>query len=102
MSVTIFIDTSDQDTAKVALQIGRKRYEKSSQSRVMKAQMVLPLIEALLGDQAKKLVDIKEIHVVTGPGSYTGLRVGVAVANALATFLGVAVNGRRRIEELQY
>lgn len=92
MSVIVFIDTSHQDTASVAVEISGKRYEKSSQSRVLKAQMVLPLIETLLGEHAIQLSDISEIRVYEGPGSYTGIRVGITVANALALLLGIPVN----------
>lgn len=92
MSAILFIDTSDQDTAKVAVTVNGKRYEKSSQSRVLKAQMVLPLIETLLGEHAIQLSDISEIRVYEGPGSYTGIRVGMSVANALAVLLGIPVH----------
>ena len=38
---------------------------------------------------------INEIKVNLGPGSFTGLRVGVAVANALGWALKIPVNGKR-------
>ncbi|MEK7118936.1 MAG: hypothetical protein AAB889_00265 [Patescibacteria group bacterium] len=91
MSAIVYIDTSDQDTAKVAVEIDGKQYEKTSQSRVMKAQMVLPLIEILLKEHAIQLSDISEIRVYEGSGSYTGIRVGMSVANALALLLGIPV-----------
>lgn len=90
----LFIDTSHQDTAVVAIEHGGKRYEKTSESRVMRAQMVLPLIESLLQENSFTIHDITEISIHEGPGSYTGLRVGMSVANALAFFLGVKVNGQ--------
>lgn len=92
--IILFIDTSDQDTAKVSIEIEGKQYEKASQSRVMKAQMVLPLIEALLREQTLKFSDMSEIRVQAGPGSFTGVRVGVAVANMLGALLGIPVNGK--------
>ena len=94
-NIILSIDTSDQDTAKVSIEVDGKHYEKISQSRVMKAQMVLPLIETLLNDHTLKLTDLSEICVHEGPGSFTGLRVGIAVANMLATLLGVPVNGKQ-------
>ncbi|KKW11159.1 MAG: hypothetical protein UY49_C0007G0015, partial [Microgenomates group bacterium GW2011_GWC1_49_7] len=48
--ITLFIDTSEINTAKVAVEIDGKRFEKVSESRVMKSQMVLPLIETLLNE----------------------------------------------------
>ena len=68
---------------------------KTSQSRIVKSQAVLPLIEEMLLEQKLTLKDITEITVVTGPGSFTGLRVGATVANALGYLLGVPVNGKR-------
>jgi tRNA threonylcarbamoyladenosine biosynthesis protein TsaB len=38
--------------------------------------------------------DVDEINVEEGPGSYTGLKVGVSVANALSFALGKKVNGK--------
>ena len=41
-----------------------------------------------------KLLDITEIEVHTGPGSFTGLRVGIAVATTLGKLLNIPVNGQ--------
>lgn len=48
-------------------------------------------IDELLGAQAKTLLDIDGILVFEGPGSFTGLRIGFSVANALAYSLDVPV-----------
>jgi len=93
----LFIDTSAVDTAKVAIEVDGKRYEKLSQSRVMKSQMVLPMIEEILREHKLRLTDITAITVVTGPGSFTGLRVGATVANALGYLLHVPVNGKKAL-----
>lgn len=37
--------------------------------------------------------NLTEIQVATGPGSFTGIRVGVAYAQALAIGLGIPLNG---------
>ncbi len=93
MSITLFIDTSAINTAHITLEIDGKRYEKVRESKVMKSQMVLPMIEEILAEHSVKLTDITAITVSTGPGSFTGLRVGAAVANALGYLLGIPVNG---------
>lgn len=94
---TLFIDTSEINTAKVAVEFDGKRFEKTSQSRVMRSQMVLPLIEKLLGAHKLKLSDITAIEVAAGPGSFTGLRVGATVANTLGYLLHVPVNGKKAL-----
>lgn len=97
MATILYIDTSEIYTAKVALEIDGVRHEKVSDSKVMKSQMVLPMIEELLRLQKLQLSDITEISVATGPGSFTGLRVGATVANTLGYLLDIPVNGKKAL-----
>ncbi|MDP2721038.1 MAG: hypothetical protein Q8O75_03810 [bacterium] len=48
----------------------------------------LPTIERLLARTKTKLEDLEEISSHPGPGSFTGLRIGAAVAGALNFALG--------------
>ncbi len=48
----------------------------------------LPTIEKALAKARLKLTDIDEFNANPGPGSYTGIRVGLAVVNALNWSLG--------------
>lgn len=86
----LFIDTSD--SKEVLIKLDEKEYRASAKEE--KAQRLLPFIKETLSKEGKKLEDLKEIEVNTGPGSFTGLRVGVSVANALGWTLGVPVNGQ--------
>ncbi len=47
----------------------------------------------LLESQGKKLQDIQGIVVFKGPGSFTGLRIGITVANAFAYSLSAQIVG---------
>src|SRR2546430_2702651 len=51
------------------------------------AQLV-PQIAALLGKHGLRKEDIGGLVVASGPGSFTGLRVGLAAIKALAEILG--------------
>lgn len=86
----LFIDTTD--TEKMTLKMGEE--EVTAEARKEKSQMLLPLIEELLEKQNKQLTDLTEIAVNSGPGSFTGIRVGVAVAQALGYALKIPVNGK--------
>ncbi|MCX6791823.1 MAG: tRNA (adenosine(37)-N6)-threonylcarbamoyltransferase complex dimerization subunit type 1 TsaB [Candidatus Gottesmanbacteria bacterium] len=97
MSVILCIDTAAINTAKIALEIDGKRFEKVSESKVLKSQMVLPMIEEILAEHTLKITDIAAIMVATGPGSFTGLRVGATVANALGYLLDIPVNGEKTL-----
>jgi len=97
MKTILSIDTSAIDTARVVLTIDGKQFEKKSESKVMKSQMLLPIIEEILLEHDRALSDITAITVALGPGSFTGLRVGCTVANALGELLNIPVNGKRDI-----
>ncbi len=57
------------------------------------------MVQRLLEEKKAELSDLKAIEVVTGPGSFTGLRVGVSIANALGYALGIPVNGKKISEK---
>ncbi len=61
---------------------------------VQKAQVVLPLIDQLLKKHNLQLSDVTGIGVNVGPGSFTGLRVGISIANALGFALKIPINNR--------
>lgn len=50
-------------------------------------------INTVLQNAGAQLKDITAIFVYSGPGSFTGLRIGVTVANTLSYSLGVPVYG---------
>src|SRR5262245_47683324 len=64
------------------------------------SEELLPAIGALLERLGKRLADLSRIAVCTGPGSFTGLRVGMATAWGLSRGSGVAVEGVSTLEAL--
>ena len=57
-------------------------------------QNVFGFLMLCLKEKGAKATDITEIEVNPGPGSFTGSRVGVTIANALSFALGIKVNGQ--------
>ncbi|HWB38639.1 MAG TPA: tRNA (adenosine(37)-N6)-threonylcarbamoyltransferase complex dimerization subunit type 1 TsaB [Candidatus Saccharimonadales bacterium] len=55
------------------------------------AETIQTEIEKLLQKQGGKLQEIQGIIAYQGPGSFTGLRIGLTVANALAYSLQVPI-----------
>lgn len=88
--MTLYIDTSDRETITVGL--GDKRFK--TEARQNASQKLLAFIEEILKKEKVSVKEITEIKVNTGPGSFTGLRVGVSVANAIGWALGIPVNGK--------
>ncbi len=52
------------------------------------ADSILPVIEQLLEQVDRSLSDLETIGITRGPGSFTGVRIGVATAKGLAYGLG--------------
>lgn len=79
-----------------------KVLESLSEENEYGSQVLLPLIIKLLQTTNSELKTLTGIEVATGPGSFTGLKVGVSVANALGFALGIPVNGQKIETELKY
>jgi tRNA threonylcarbamoyladenosine biosynthesis protein TsaB len=86
----LFIDTAGRETITVG--VDGKKY--SAKAKEEASQKLLPFIVEVLKREKREFEDISEIEVNTGPGSFTGLRVGVSVAQALGWALGIPVNGK--------
>ncbi|RFU60045.1 tRNA (adenosine(37)-N6)-threonylcarbamoyltransferase complex dimerization subunit type 1 TsaB [Bacillus sp. V59.32b] len=61
---------------------------------------VMPAIETLLNDCDTKPSDLEKIVVARGPGSYTGVRIGVTIAKTMAWGLKIPIAGVSSLEVL--
>lgn len=98
----LHINTKDRKVIKVSLKKNGKAVNSLSKENEYGSQVLLPLIMRLLKTVNCNLKTLQGIEVETGPGSFTGLRVGVSVANALGFSLGISVNGKKIETELVY
>ncbi len=92
MKIILFIDTSNNIEIKVGIIRNEKKYIKRHKLNKQKAQAVLLMIEKCLKDHKLTIKDITKININSGPGSFTGIRVGLAVANTLAFLLKIPIN----------
>lgn len=91
--IILYIDTSDSVVTKIAIIRDQERKEYLEKTDQKKSQNLLPLIEMSFRKEKLELKDLTEIQVDTGPGSFTGIRVGIAIANTLGWILKIPVNG---------
>ena len=93
-------------TDKAASEIGLYENDKELAYEVWQAHRQLAetihnKIKTLLNQNGKAWSDIEGILVYRGPGSFTGLRIGLSVANALAASLNIPINGQGGDDWLQ-
>ena len=91
MSGTLGIDTASGQFAVAFSPVGEGEIRISQQEAGQNhSRLLLAAIRDIIGNERRQ---IGAIVVVTGPGSYAGIRVGVATAQALAFAWGVSVFG---------
>ncbi len=101
MKKILSVDTSKANEIQVSLIIGSKIYTETSQQK-LGSQVLLSLVKKILKNSKTEIKDLTEIKVNTGPGSFTGIKVGVSVANALAFAVKIPVNGKKIETDLKY
>ena len=100
--IILFIDTTDREKAKISLSLGGKKKNIEEKKKNLSSQIVLTLISKILKENKIEPRQLTEIKVSRGPGSFTGIRVGISIANALGYSLNIPVNGKRQIASPRY
>jgi tRNA threonylcarbamoyladenosine biosynthesis protein TsaB len=77
------------------------RDDPAAGARPRHAQALLTLARHLLQDQGLTFADVDRIAVGTGPGGFTGLRIGLATARALALGSGAEIVGISTLRTLE-
>lgn len=90
MPVILQIETSSTNTSVVLAKEGKVIASKEQDSAGYSHEKLLhPFVEEILQEAKLKMTDIDAIAVGSGPGSFTGLRIGVAAAKGLCFALDI-------------
>ncbi|HEU4758607.1 MAG TPA: tRNA (adenosine(37)-N6)-threonylcarbamoyltransferase complex dimerization subunit type 1 TsaB [Dehalococcoidia bacterium] len=92
------LDTASELASVALSQEGRLLAEITWRCRRNHTVELLPTIEKLLAQTGAAKDDLTAVFVCTGPGMYTGLRVGISTAKGLTVGLGLPVVGAGRLE----
>lgn len=63
---------------------------------------LIPFVDELLAAKGSKIDDVTHMVVGSGPGSYTGLRIGVVIARTFAQLLEVPIIGVPSADAIAY
>ena len=92
------IDTASELASVALSQEGALVAECTWRCRRNHSVELLPSVERLLAQAGADKTALSAIFVSTGPGMYTGLRVGIATAKGLARALGIPLVGVGRLD----
>ena len=94
------IDTSNVPLSVAVVKDNQLLVEWTSSLKVTHSVGAMPAVEEALKQASIKPSDIDVIAVAEGPGSYTGVRIGVTIAKTLAWTLKVPVVGISSLQTL--
>ena len=102
MSVILNIDTS-MGTAGVCLsKEGNVLALAESQDQKNHSSWLHPAIRQLLAETGYRPGDLRAVAVTAGPGSYTGLRVGMAAAKGFCYALGIPLIAENTLDMMAF
>ncbi len=78
------IDTSGPVCGVAVLVDGAIVYEASAVNRMTHSVNLLPMVDAAMQSASLTMAQLDRIAVVSGPGSFTGVRIGVSTVKGLA------------------
>jgi tRNA threonylcarbamoyladenosine biosynthesis protein TsaB len=91
--ILVALDTASPSTVAGVMRadgsVAEARDDPPPESRGQHASRLLPLLEQALNEAGTDWRDVERIAVGVGPGGFTGLRIGIATARALAQAHGL-------------
>lgn len=96
------IDTTTKVTAVALAEEGNLVAEGFLHTAKMHSERLIPLLDQLFTASAWTLRDLDMLGVVRGPGSFTGIRIGIATAQGLAQVLNLPLIGVVSLDALAW
>ncbi len=100
MKNLLVLDTSTQRAVIGVMTRGGETYTASALAARQHGRDLIPCIRAVLGTAHLTMAEIELVGVGVGPGSYTGLRVGVMAAKTIAYATGAVLVGLDTLEAI--
>jgi tRNA threonylcarbamoyladenosine biosynthesis protein TsaB len=95
------LDTATDIATACVWRDGRALAESATRARSVAAQRVLADVDRLMNEAGVTPAELDLVVAGTGPGTFTGLRIGLAAARALGFALGIPVKGVSTLDALR-
>lgn len=93
MAVILNIETSGSVCSVALTKDGAVEFQRDNTEGMKHAELLAPFVEECMNELHRKGEKLDAVAVSIGPGSYTGLRIGLSLAKGLAFSLGVPLIG---------
>lgn len=100
--LTLAVETSGLTASAAVVENGRVISELNLQHGKTHSQKIVPMLKTMLGIIDKDFKDIDLFAASTGPGSFTGLRIGVVTIKGLAYSLNKPVCGISTLDSMAF
>ncbi len=94
---SLYIDTHYKEVNIVLFKDGLV-LDSINNTNPLQSTVTMPLIDKIMGNNNITIEDIKEIYCVNGPGSFTGVRVGITIAKMLAAIKDIKIKSTDYLE----
>ena len=96
--IILAMDTSGPVAGVAILEDGRVRYEAMAVNKMTHSESIMPMVEEALCRTALQKEQLTHLAVTVGPGSFTGVRIGVTAVKAMSHALGIPCIGVDALE----
>lgn len=95
----LLINTANEELF-IVLEKDNEIFSKTIDSKMHHNETMLPVIDEILKENNIEIGEIEEFGVVIGPGSFTGIRVGISTIKAFRDALDVKAKGVNNLDYL--
>ncbi len=96
--ITLAIDTANENIAIALLNGSQVLSEINQEMSRGQGEALIPMIQEMLNKAGIKPIDVRQLAVTLGPGSFTGVRIGMATARGMALALNIPLFGTTTLE----
>ena len=86
----------------IVLKKGNEVFSKSISSQMHHNETMLPVLDEMLKENNIDINQIEEFGVIIGPGSFTGIRVGISTVKAFRDSIGATAKGINCLDYFSY
>lgn len=87
--IILALDTSGPVAGVAVWEEGRVRYEAMAVNKMTHSESIMPMVEEALVRTGLQKEQLTHLAVTVGPGSFTGVRIGVTAVKAMSHALGI-------------